>query len=115
MDKNITIAKRNEMVRVEAMKELQTNGLENFLQVAGTKYAIDVEVQNEVFTCRVDIVVPKEQGEEFKAQYLNDLYVEDLEEKAKSKQEKEIAKQKKIAKDTETRAKAKLAKENKNV
>lgn len=112
MDKNITIAKRNEMVRAKAMEELQENGLQNFLQVAGTKYAIDVEVQGEVFTCRVDLVVPKEQGEENTAQYLNDLYLEDLEQKEITKKEKEIAKQKKIAKDTATRAKAK---ENKNV
>ena len=65
----LTIAKINEMAREAAIKEIATNGLTDFLQVEGTKFAKDFTFETEegfmTKTVRVDIVVPKlDEGED---------------------------------------------------
>ena len=59
----LTIAKINEMAREVAMKEIADNGLTNFLQVEGTKFAKDFTFDTpdgqKTKTVRIDVVVPK--------------------------------------------------------
>lgn len=103
----LTVAKINEMAREVAMKELETNGLKNFLQVEGTKYAQDFEFETPegkmVKTVRIDVVVPKlEDGED--AQFLADDYQLRLKEKEETAKQKAEAKAKKIARDQKKRA-----------
>lgn len=111
----LTVAKINEMARVEAMKEIEANGLKDFLQVEGTKFAKDFTFQTEegfmTKTVRIDIVVPKlEAGED--AQTLADDYTFKMGEKAEKEQAKAEAKAKKIARDEKRRAEAKANKSN---
>lgn len=111
----LTIAKINEMAREVAMKDIQENGLANFLQVEGTKFAKDVEFETEegkmVKTVRIDVVVPKlEDGED--AEFLANEYQMKLAEKKENARLKEEAKAKKIARDQKKRAEAKANKEN---
>lgn len=111
----LTVAKINEVARVKALEEIEANGLKNFLQIEGTKFAkdFDFEIENDFYTktVRVDIVVPKlEEGEN--AQTLADDFKvrqKDKEEEAKAKAE---AKAKKIARDEKRRAEAKANKSN---
>lgn len=111
----LTVAKINEMARVEAMKEIEANGLVNFLQVEGTKFAKDFEFDTEqgkmTKTVRVDIVVPKLEAEE-NAQTLADDYEFKLGEKAEKEQAKAEAKAKKIARDEKRRAEKEANKTN---
>lgn len=109
----LTIAKINEMAREAAIKEIATNGLMDFLQVEGTKFAKDFTFETEegfmTKTVRVDIVVPKlEEGED--AQTLAEDYNFRMEEKAEKEKAKEVAKAKKIARDEKARAKKKAEK-----
>ena len=102
----LTIAKINEMAREVAMKEIAENGLTNFLQVEGTKFAQDFTFETEegtmTKTIRVDIVVPKlEEGEN--AQFLAEDYELRLKEKEENAKIKAEAKAKKIARDTKRR------------
>lgn len=102
----LTIAKINEMAREVAMKEIAENGLANFLQVEGTKFAQDFTFETEegtmTKTIRVDIVVPKlEEGED--AQFLAEDYQLRLKEKEENAKIKAEAKAKKIARDTKRR------------
>lgn len=102
----LTIAKINEMAREVAIKEIAENGLKNFLQVEGTKFAQDFTFETEegtkTKTVRIDVVVPKlEEGET--AQDLADDYNFKIEEKAEKEKEKQIAKEKKIARDKKRR------------
>ena len=114
MSMGLTIAKINELARVEALKEIAQNGLTNFLQIEGTKFAKDFEFDTPdgvmTKTVRIDIVVPKlEEGEN--AEFLAEDYqlrVAEKEEKAKVKAEQ---KAKKIARDEKARAKKKAEKE----
>lgn len=111
----LTIAKINEMAREVAMKDIQENGLANFLQVEGTKFAKDVEFETEegkmVKTVRIDVVVPKlEDGED--TEFLANEYQMKLAEKKENARLKEEAKAKKIARDQKKRAEAKANKEN---
>lgn len=102
----LTIAKINEMAREVAMKEIADNGLTNFLQVEGTKFAKDFTFKTpdgqKTKTVRIDIVVPKlEEGEN--AQVLAEDYNFKMEEKAQKEKERAEAKAKKIARDKKRR------------
>ena len=104
----LTIAKINEMAREVAMKEIAENGLKNFLQVEGTKFAqdftFDTEEGQKTKTVRIDVVVPKlDEGEN--AQVLADDYNFRLAEKEENAKAKAEAKAKKIARDKKARAK----------
>ena len=110
----LTVAKINEMAREVAMREIAENGLKNFLQVEGTKFAQDFEFETQegkmVKTVRIDVVVPKlEDGED--AQFLAEEYQMKLKEKEDKARAKAEAKAKKIARDEKMRAKKKLEKE----
>jgi hypothetical protein len=110
----LTIAKINEMARERAMQEIAENGLKNFLQIEGTKFAQDFEFDTPdgkmVKTVRIDVVVPKlEDGED--AQFLADEYQMKLQEKEENAKAKTEAKAKKIARDEKMRAKKKAEKE----
>ena len=103
----LTVAKINEMAREVAMKEIAENGLTNFLQIEGTKFAQDFEFETEegkmVKTVRVDIVVPKlEDGED--AQFLAEQYQDKMATKAENERVRKEQKAKKIARDTKRRA-----------
>ena len=111
----LTIAKINEMAREVAMKEIAENGLKNFLQVEGTKFAQDFEFETEegkmVKTVRIDVVVPKlEDGED--AQFLADEYLMKIKEKEENAKAKAEAKAKKIARDEKRRAEKKANESN---
>lgn len=102
----LTVAKVNEMAREVAIKEIAENGLANFLQVEGTKFAKDFTFETEedtmTKTIRVDIVVPKlEEGED--AQFLAEDYQLRMKEKEENAKIKAEAKAKKIARDTKRR------------
>lgn len=103
----LTVAKINEMARGVAMEEIAKNGLANFLQIEGTKFAKDFEFETEegtmVKTVRIDIVVPKlEEGEN--AEFLAEDYQLRLKEKEENAKIKAEAKAKKIARDQKKRA-----------
>lgn len=106
----LTIAKINEMAREVAMREIAENGLQNFLQIEGTKFAQDFEFDTPegkiVKTVRIDVVVPKlEDGED--AQFLAEEYQMKLKEKEENAKAKAEAKAKKIARDKKLREKNK--------
>ena len=111
----LTVAKINEMAREVAMKEIAENGLKNFLQVEGTKFAQDFEFETEdgkmVKTVRIDVVVPKlEDGED--AEFLANEYQMKLKDKEETARAKAEAKAKKIARDTKRRAEKKANESN---
>ena len=110
----LTVAKINEMARGVAIEEIAKNGLTNFLQIEGTKFAKDFEFETTegtmVKTVRIDIVVPKlEEGEN--AEFLAEDYQIRLKEKEETAKQKAEAKAKKIARDQKKRAE-KQANEN---
>lgn len=111
----LTQAKLNEMAREVAMKEIAEKGLVEFLQVEGTKFAKDFEIETEegtmVKTVRVDIVVPKLDQEE-NAQTLAEDYAFKQEEKAENERVRAEAKAKKIARDSKNRAEKKANETN---
>lgn len=102
----LTIAKINEMAREMAIKEIAENGLNNFLQVDGTKFAQDFTFDTpdgeKTKTVRIDVVVPKLDDED-NAQTLADDYKFKMDEKAEKEKEKAEAKAKKIARDKKRR------------
>lgn len=111
----LTVAKINEMARGVAMEEIAKNGLTNFLQIEGTKFAKDFEFETEegtmVKTVRIDIVVPKlEEGEN--AEFLAEDYQLRLKEKEENAKIKAEAKAKKIARDQKKRAEKQANKNN---
>ena len=111
----LTVAKINEMVREVAIKEIAKNGLKNFLQIEGTKFAQDFEIQTKegkmVKTVRIDVVVPKlEDGED--AEFLANEYQMKLAEKEENAKIKAEAKAKKIARDSKRRAEKEANKSN---
>ncbi len=110
----LTIAKINEIARGMAMEEIKANGLVNFLQVEGTKFAKDFTFDTPdgeiTKTVRIDVVVPKLDAEE-NAETLAEDYNFRMEEKAEKEKEREEAKAKKIARDQKKRAE-KQANEN---
>lgn len=111
----LTIAKINEIARGVAIEEIAKNGLTNFLQIEGTKFAKDFEFETEegtmVKTVRIDIVVPKlEEGEN--AEFLAEDYQLRLKEKEENAKIKAEAKAKKIARDQKKRAEKQANKSN---
>ena len=111
----LTVAKINEMARGVAMEEIAKNGLTNFLQIEGTKFAKDFEFETEegtmVKTVRIDIVVPKlEEGEN--AEFLAEDYQLRLKEKEANAKIKAEAKAKKSARDQKKRAEKQANKSN---
>lgn len=111
----LTVAKINEIARGVAMEEIAKNGLTNFLQIEGTKFAKDFEFETEegtmVKTVRIDIVVPKlEEGEN--AEFLAEDYQLRLKEKEENAKIKAEAKAKKIARDQKKRAEKQANKSN---
>ena len=87
------------MAREVAMREIAENGLKNFLQVEGTKFAQDLNLKHQkekmVKTVRIDVVVPKlEDGED--AQFLAEEYQLKLKEKEDNAKAKAEAKAKKL-------------------
>ena len=102
----LTIAKINEMAREVAMREIAENGLVNFLQVEGTKFAKDFTFDTPegemIKTVRIDVVVPKLDEEE-NAETLAENYKFKMDEKAEKEKEKAEAKAKKIARDKKKR------------
>lgn len=111
----LTVAKINEMARGVAMEEIAKNGLTNFLQIEGTKFAKDFEFETEegtmIKTVRIDIVVPKlEEGEN--AEFLAEDYQLRLKEKEENAKIKAEAKAKKIARDQKKRAEKQANKSN---
>ena len=111
----LTVAKINEIARGKALEEIKNNGLTNFLQIEGTKFAKDftfnTEEGNITKTVRIDIVVPKLDEDET-AETLAEDYKFRLDEKAEKEKEKEIAKAKKIARDSKKRAEKKANESN---
>lgn len=111
----LTIAKINEMAREVALKEIAENGLTNFLQIEGTKFAQDFEFETEdgkmVKTVRIDVVVPKLEGGE-DAEFLANEYQMKLKDKEETARAKAEAKAKKIARDTKRRAEKKANESN---
>lgn len=111
----LTVAKINEMARKVAIEEIQENGLVNFLQVEGTKFAQDFTFDTPegtmTKTVRIDVVVPKLEDEE-NAQTLAEDYNFRMEEKAQKEKEKAEQKAKKIARDQKRRAEEKANKAN---
>lgn len=111
----LTVAKINEMARGVAMEEIAKNGLVNFLQIEGTKFAKDFEFETEegkmTKTVRIDVVVPKlEEGEN--AEFLAEDYQLRLKEKEENAKAKAEAKAKKIARDEKRRAEKKANETN---
>ncbi len=111
----LTVAKINEMARGVAMEEIAKNGLVNFLQIEGTKFAKDFEFETEegkmTKTVRIDVVVPKlEEGEN--AEFLAEDYQLRLKEKKENAKAKAEAKAKKIARDEKRRAEKKANETN---
>ena len=111
----ITIAKKNEILRRKAFEMIIKEGLEgqDLLQVAGSKFMVNVDYEGEKIPVRIDFVVPKIDKEDVCqfAEDFADLYAQDQEEKRIAKEEKAKAKEKKIARDKKLREQKKQAKE----
>lgn len=111
----ITVAKKNEILRSKAMEKVLKEGIlgTELLQVAGSKFMVNVEYEGEQYPIRLDFVAPKIDKEDT-CQFAEDfaeLYQAEQAEKAKAKEEKEKAKQKKIARDKKLREQKKQEKE----
>lgn len=109
----LTVAKKNEILRGIAMQALGLDKAENLLQVAGSKYAIDVEFEGEFYPIRIDIVVPKIDEDDAcqTAQDMHEEYMAAQAEKEEKKKAQAEAKAKKIARDQKLREEKKAAKE----
>lgn len=113
----LTIAKKNEILRGLAMEALGLKDNKDLLQVAGSKYAIDVQFDGEWYPVRIDIVVPKitDDSEAATAVEMAELYANEQAEKAEAKKAKAEAKAKKIARDEKLRAEKRAIKEAKKL
>lgn len=113
MMEKMTVAKRNEILRGLAVKALGLDKVEELLQVAGSKYAIDVELNGEYYPVRIDIVVPKIEEDDAcqTAQDMHEEYMATQAEKEEKKKAQAEAKAKKIARDAKLREEKKAAKE----
>lgn len=110
----ITVAKKNEILRGKAMEMVLVEGIlgKEMLQVAGSKFMVNVDYEGEKIPVRIDFVVPKIDPEDT-CQFAEDfaeIYEQEQAEKAKVKEEKEKAKQKKIARDKKLREQKKAEK-----
>ena len=106
MAKKLTKAQIDTILRGLAFDKIMAG--EKPLQVAGSKFAINVEYEGNPYVVRVDFVVPKEQ--DYLAEDLHDEYMASVAEKEKEKAEKAQAKAKKIARDEKLRAEKKALK-----
>lgn len=107
----LTVAKKNELLRKGAFEKIIKEGVlgNELLQVAGSKFMVNVELEGEIVPVRIDFVVPKI-AEDDTCQFAEDFaeeYAKEQEEKRVAKEEKEKAKAKKIERDKKKRAKAK--------
>lgn len=107
MSTKLTKAQMDKILRGLAFDKIMSG--EKPLQVAGSKYAINVEYEGNPYVVRIDFVVPKEQ--DYLAEDLYDDYMNSVAEKEKEKEEKAKAKAKKIARDEKLRAEKKALKE----
>ena len=110
----MTIAKRNEILRQRAFDKLFKEGIlgVDLLQVAGSKFMINVEFEGETYAVRIDFVVPKIDKDDT-CQFAEDfaeLYQQEQDAKAKEKEERAKAKAKKIERDKKLREQKKQAK-----
>lgn len=108
---NLTVAKKNEILREKAFQMLIKEGLlgDTLLKVAGSKFMLNVDFEGEKIPVRVDFVVPKIDPED-PCQFAEDfaeLYEQEQEEKRVAREEKQKAKEKKIARDKKLREKKK--------
>lgn len=109
MASKLTKAQVDKILRGLAFDKIMAG--EKPLQVAGSKFAINVEYEGNPYVVRVDFVVPKEQ--DYLAEDLHDEYMASVAEKEAEKAEKAKAKAKKIARDEKLRAEKKALKEAK--
>lgn len=111
MEKKLTVAKKNEMLRNQVIERIFKEGIINteLLQVAGSKFMINADFEGEKVPVRVDIVVPKISEDDTNqfAEDFADEYQQKLKDKAEEKAEKEKAKAKKIERDKKRREQAK--------
>lgn len=110
----LTIAKKNEILRGKAFEMIIKEGLlgNELLQVAGSKFMVNVDYEGEKIPVRIDFVVPKIDPEDT-CQFAEDfaeIYEQDQVDKAKAKEEKQKAKEKKIARDKKLREQKKQEK-----
>lgn len=111
MEKKLTVAKKNEILRERAYEMLIKDNVEIF-KVAGSKFMVNVDFEGEKIPVRLDFVVPKIDPEDT-CQFAEDfaeLYEQEQEEKRIAKEEKAKAKEKKIARDKKLREQKKQAK-----
>lgn len=111
MDKKLTVAKKNEILRERAYEMLIKENVEIF-KVAGSKFMINVDFEGEKIPVRLDFVVPKIDPEDT-CQFAEDfaeIYEQEQEEKRLAKEEKQKAKEKKIARDKKLREQKKQEK-----
>lgn len=109
MANKLTKAQVDKILRGLAFDKIMAG--EKPLQVAGSKFAINVEYEGNPYVVRVDFVVPKEQ--DYLAEDLHDEYMASVAEKEAEKAEKAKAKAKKVARDEKIRAEKKALKEAK--
>lgn len=110
----LTVAKKNEILREKAFEMIVKEGLlgNELLQVAGSKFMVNVDFEGEKIPVRIDFVVPKIDLEDT-CQFAEDfaeLYEQDQEEKRIAKEEKAKAKAKKIERDKKLREEKKKEK-----
>lgn len=110
----LTVAKKNEILREKAFEMIVKEGLlgNELLQVAGSKFMVNVDFEGEKIPVRIDFVVPKIDLEDT-CQFAEDfaeLYEQDQEEKRIAKEEKAKAKAKKIERDKKLREQKKKEK-----
>lgn len=111
MDKKLTVAKKNEILREKAYEMLIKENVEIF-KVAGSKFMVNVDFEGEKIPVRLDFVVPKIDPEDT-CQFAEDfaeIYEQEQEEKRLAKEEKQKAKEKKIARDKKLREQKKQEK-----
>lgn len=112
----ITVARKNEILRGKAFDMIIKEGIlgNELLQVAGSKFMVNVDYEGEKIPVRIDFVVPKIDAEDT-LQFAEDFaeeYANGQEQKRLDKEEKAKAKEKKIARDKALREEKRLAKEN---
>ena len=109
MANKLTKAQVDKILRGLAFDKIMAG--EKPLQVAGSKFAINVEYEGNPYVVRIDFVVPKEQ--DYLAEDLHDEYKALEAEKEAERAEKAKAKAKKVERDEKLRAQKKALKEGK--
>ena len=109
MTTKLTKAQIDKILRNLAYDKIMAG--EKPLQIAGSKFAINVEYEGNPYVVRIDFVVPKEQ--DYLAEDLHDEYKALEAEKEAEKAEKAKAKAKKKERDEKRRAQKKASTEEK--